>query len=222
MTEPTHRTPDPSSRSGRSGSTRTRSARPTPRVAISRTARRTAEAIGTQLDRALRDLDLRTWVVDTLRWHDWGQGREFDLARADGARLVEAEPGERLQVVDVGAVRVTSRRVTFIGTSQVRSVSYPQVVGWSRGETSLSLASSADGTVWHLIDVPDSLSLMTAVCLNLADSMLDDHVRTLDRLGRVPVEDYTEAFIDAEVAPAQVRVADLAARLEAVESGQAR
>ncbi len=188
--------------------------------ATSRSARRTADALSAQLDEALHHLDLRTWVVDTLRWHDWALGREFDIIRCEGARLVEAGPGERLQIIDSGSVRVTSRRITFIGYSQVRSATYPQVVGWSRGETSLSLASNGDGTVWHVIDVPDSTALMAAVFLNLADSMLDDHLRTLDRIGNDLAEDYTEAFIAAEVAPAQSVVAALAARLEAVEAGR--
>lgn len=205
-------------RSPRSSSIASGSARPLAQVGIGRATRRAVAALDVQLDEALHELDLRTWVVDTLRWHDWSLGREFDIIRSDGARLVEAGPRERLEIIDVGTVRVTSRRITFIGSSQVRSVTYAQVVGWSRGETSLSLASTADGSVWHLIDIPASVALLTAVCLNLADSMLDDHVRTLDRIGNDLAEDYAEAFLSAEVAPARTRVAAIAGRREAVEA----
>ena len=95
-----------------------------------------------QLDAAvaskLSELDLRTWVVDYLRWIEWGTGTETQLLRVDDVALWEGEPraGQvpNLAQIDTGTLRITSRRVMYAGLmrSWERCCSISRITSWMK------------------------------------------------------------------------------------------
>jgi hypothetical protein len=168
-----------------------------------------------QLDAAvaskLSELDLRTWVVDYLRWIEWGTGTETQLLRVDDVALWEGEPraGQvpNLAQIDTGTLRITSRRVMYAGMSQHRVVRLPRLVTWSYGDEVLSLGAEESSRIWHFADLTRANAFLGAVLLNIADNFVDEEQPALDRVPENDIETYIATFDEQEVAPAREQVA---------------
>ena len=168
-----------------------------------------------QLDAAvaskLSDLDLRTWVVDYLRWIEWGTGTETQLLRVDDVALWEGEPraGQvpKLAQIDTGTLRITSRRVMYAGMSQHRVVRLPRLATWSYGDEVLSLGAEESSRIWHFADLTRANAFLGAVLLNIADNFVDEEQPALDRVPENDIETYIATFDEQEVAPAREQVA---------------
>lgn len=175
-------------------------------------------AMDATLSERLADLDLRTWVIDYLRWHEWGRRREFTLLSVESVRLVEvtSPPGAPVVLgeIDRGELRVTSRRITVTGSGFVRSTPYTELVGWSFGDSSVSVADARSGRLWHASDCRRSDAFLTAVIINLAENFVGDDVPGLDHVTSSDIESYIEAFERDEVAPVRQKVAEAAAILD--------
>jgi len=159
----------------------------------------------------LSELDLRTWVVDYLRWIDWGTDNETQLLRVEDAALWEGEPhpgqAPGLAQIDTGTLRITSRRVIFAGMSQHRVVRFPRLATWSYGEEVLSLGAEESSRIWHFADLTRANAFLGAVLLNIADNFVNDEQPALDRVPEHDIETYIAAFDEQEVAPARAQVA---------------
>lgn len=170
------------------------------------------------LTQRLAHLDLRTWVIDYLRWPQWGLRREFTLLTSASVTLVEATsaPGAPivLSEIDRGELVVTSRRICVTGRAFVRSVLLADIVGWSFGDTSFSIGGAGADRVWSVAECTQADAFLTAVIINLSENFLGDDVPGLDYVTSDDIETYIAAFERDEVEPARQQVAQTAASLE--------
>lgn len=187
----------------------------------SRAAQRDVMLLEAQMRDTLRELDLRTWAVEVLRFHEWGRRREFELVQAASISLVETDPVAPPRQVDAGTLRITSRRLTFAGTSVVRTIELGRIVAWSRSSSALAVCAPHDERVWHLTGLSEAHALLAAVILNLADNVIDDDHPSLDLADPDDVAAYITAFEDAEVVPHRRDLSRVAQQIDTLQEAPA-
>lgn len=184
-------------------------------------------ALDASVASSLSELDLRTWVVDYLKWITWCSGKETTLLRIDDAALwqgaVRANEDPVVHRYDRGSLRITSRRVVFTGVAAHRSVRLPRIATWSYGLDVISLGAETSESIWHFADLTRAHAFLGAVLLNIADNFTDDESPYLDRTPQSDIDEYIRAFETQEVGPAREQVAksasaaDTARRVTGIE-----
>lgn len=160
---------------------------------------------------SLSELDLRTWVVDYLRWITWCSRKETTLLRIDDVALwqgtVRVNEDPLLHRYDRGTLRITSRRVVFAGAASHRAVRLPRIATWSYGLDVISIGAETSESIWHFADLSRANAFLGAVLLNIADNFVDDESPYLDCSSQDDIDEYIRAFETQEVGPAREQVA---------------